>query len=141
MTPMNTFSLNTDWTVEYFEPNIDGFEMAPSVQTIDHLSDWTCSARFAEAGFYAWLQRRFDLTPTEGCVRYLMQVETLPPSTKVYINDQFIADGDTADVLRIDVTDYVTLGTNRVSLRVDCAGDAAHRFDSVLLLQVPCDSV
>jgi hypothetical protein len=137
---MNTFSLNSNWTVDYFEPNIDGFEMAPSAQPIAHLADWTCSARFAEAGFYAWLQRRFDLMPTDDCVRYLVQIENMPPSTKVYVNDQHIADADDT-TLRLDVTDRVALGTNRLSLRVACAADAEHRFDSVLLLQVPCDAV
>lgn len=133
---METFPLNDDWTVEYFEPNIDGFEMAPSVQAVPRLPQWQCEARFAEAGFYAWLQRRFVLSPSEMCVRYVLQVEHAPSSTKVYVNDQHLLDLDDGTA-RIDITDYVSLGVNRLSLRVACPGNT--RFDAVLLLQIPCE--
>ncbi|MEL6148259.1 MAG: hypothetical protein AAFR56_01440 [Chloroflexota bacterium] len=100
---MTTIPLNNNWTVEYFEPNIDGFEMAPSIQTIERISEWNCSGRFADAGFYAYLQHRFDLEPTAMCVRYELQIENPPSATKVYVNDTHIADS-TDRVLRLDIT-------------------------------------
>ncbi len=135
---MDIIVLNDDWTVEYFEPNVDGFEMAPSVQPVPRLPLWTCAGRFAEAGFYAWLQRQFDLHETEECVHYVVQIERAPATTRVYMNDQHLADCD-APVIRVDVTDYVTLGKNRLSLRVDCAADGEAQFEAVTLLQLPCD--
>ena len=135
---MNTFPLNDHWTVEYFEPNIDGFEMAPSVQEIPRLPEWKCAGRFAESGFYAWLQRPFELVMTDYCVRYVVQVEHAPRTTKIYVNDRHLADC-TEDMQRVDITDAVSLGKNRLSLRVDCVNDAQQQFESILLLQMFCD--
>lgn len=134
---MNTFPMNDNWTVEYFEPNIDGFEMAPSIRDVPRLTEWHCERRFAEAGFYGWLQRRFELAPTEQCVRYLIQIENAPSDTKVYVNDHHLADCE-GDVVRIDVTDVVSLGKNRLSLRVNCSTEIRSQFESVVLLKVPC---
>ena len=136
---MNTVSLNNSWTVEYFEPNIDGFEMAPSTQDVERLSDWNCSERFADAGFYAYLQHRFELEPTEMCVRYELQIENAPSTTRVYINDNYLRDC-TESVVRVDITDYVSLGKNRVSLRVDCVADRETQFEAIYLVQVPCET-
>lgn len=133
---MKTFSLNDDWTVEYFEPDIDGFEMAPSPQPVPTLPAWRCSPRFAQAGFYAWLQRRFALQPTGYCVRYVIDIESAPPTTQVYVNDQRVASGEAP---RADITDYVALGENRLNLRVDCAADGDCAIGAVRLLQIPCD--
>ncbi len=135
---MKTFPLNDDWTVEYFNPDVDGFEMAPSEQAVPRLPEWSCSGRFAQAGFYAWLQRKFEIEMVPYCVRYLIQIEQAPPSTKLYVNDQHLGDWD-GETLRLDITDYVSLGTNRLSLRIDCGPDGDSRFDAVVLLQQRCD--
>ncbi|MEM6528718.1 MAG: hypothetical protein AAF653_10515 [Chloroflexota bacterium] len=135
---MTIIPLNNNWTVEYFEPNIDGFEMAPSVQEVERISEWNCSGRFADAGFYAYLQHRFDLEPAEMCVRYELQIENAPPTTKVYVNDNLIAES-AGEILRLDITDYVSLDKNRLSLRVDCVADREHQFEAVYLVQIPCD--
>lgn len=134
---VNTTPLNDDWTVEYFNPDVDGFEMAPSPQPVPRLPEWTCSGRFAQAGFFAWLQHRFQIEAVPYCVRYEVQVEHAPPNTRLYVNDQHIADCDDPTT-RVDVTDYVSLGKNRLSLRVPCQPDADQRFDAVYLLQGAC---
>ena len=72
------------------------------------------------------------------CVRYLVQIEQAPPSTKLYVNDEHLGDWD-GETLRLDITDYVSLGTNRLSLRIDCGPDGDSRFDAVVLLQQRCD--
>jgi hypothetical protein len=136
---MNTIPLNNDWTVEYFEPNIDGFEMAPSPQHVERLSEWYCSERFADAGFYGYLQNQFELDVTEICVRYTLQIENAPPTTRIYINDHYLGNCD-EDIVRIDVTDYVSLGKNRLSLRVDCTTDREGQFEAIYLIQTPCET-
>ncbi len=138
---MDTRLLNDDWTVEYFEPEVDGFEMAPSAQAVPRLTDWMCEARFVEAGFFAWLQRRFDLSATVQCVRYIVQVEGAPNGTRVFVNDKHLADADGNETpLRIDITDYVSLGKNRLSMRLNCEPQNV-RFEGVALLQIPCEDV
>jgi hypothetical protein len=139
MPPTKTFSLNIGWTVEYFEPNIDGFEMAPSPEPIERLNTWTCSGRFATAGFYAYLRRAFEVEPiTTHCIRYIVQLENAPGTTRVYVNDTYLGNANGIST-RLDVTDYVSLGQNKLNLRLDCWEDGNRRFDDVYLLQVPCD--
>lgn len=135
---IRNIALNEDWTVEYFDPDIDGFEMAPAAEAVARLGDWRCEARFAQAGFYAWLGRQFRLEGTDHCVRYLLQVEQAPPNTRLYINDVHVSDC-TDPVVRVDITDQVTLGRNRINMRVGCIAGDMERFDAVYLLQVPCD--
>lgn len=132
---MSSFPLNDDWTVEYFHPDVDGFEMAPSVQPVPRLPDWTCEARFAEAGFYAWLQRRFELQATDFCVRYEVQIEGIPGESRVFVNDQFVLQ-TTKSTERVDITDFVSLGVNRLSLRLHCAPAS---FEAVVLIQAACE--
>jgi len=136
---MRTFPLTNGWSVEYFEPNIDGFEMAPSPEAISRLSEWRCSPRFATAGFYAYLRRTFEIEREDArCVRYFVQVENAPGTTRVYVNDTHVADADGRST-RVDVTDFVWMGENKLNLRVDCWKDDGARFEAVNLLQVPCE--
>jgi hypothetical protein len=135
---MHTILLTHTWTVEYFEPNVDPFEMAPSPQPIARLQDWACDRRYAQAQFYGWLQHVFELTPTDGCVRYTLQIEGAPPQTRIYVNDLLIAESS-QPIVRQDITDAVTLGKNRLNLRVMCASSAP-TFESAVLLQIPCDA-
>lgn len=138
MPTTHTLPLNDNWTVEYFEPNIDGFEMAPSPEEIARLDAWRCGSRYATAGFYAYLRRTFTLeATTTHCVRYVLQLENAPTTTRVYVNDTYLGDAGGVST-RIDVTDYVSLGQNKLNLRVRCQ-DGGSRFDALYLLQVPCN--
>ncbi len=139
MPTTKTFPLNDNWTVEYFEPDVDGFEMAPSPEQIARLNDWRCSNRYANAGFYAYLRHYFDVEAiTTHCVRYVLQLENAPATTRVYVNDTYLGDAGGVST-RIDVTDHISLEANKLNLRVDCWADGAARFDALYLLQVPCD--
>jgi hypothetical protein len=137
---MKTFPLNQNWTAEYFEPDIDGFEMAPAPEPIDHIQLWTCSPRFARAGFYAYLRRPFEISPSDQCVRYLLHIKHAPASVRIYINDQSLGEA-TGHLTKFDVTDFVSLGHNKLNLRLDCWQDPTSHFGDIVLLQVPCDQL
>lgn len=136
---MQATSLNEGWSVEYFAPEIDPFEMAPSAEPILSLADWFCSPRFAQAGFFAWLQRRFTLEMTDYCVRYILMLEASPLSLRVYVNDQLLAEADGGQ-FELDITDFVSLGSNRLNLRFHCGSGAEMHIRQVWLVQKPCET-
>ncbi|MEO0563610.1 MAG: hypothetical protein AAF125_15990 [Chloroflexota bacterium] len=135
---MKTLPLNNNWSVEYFDPDVDGFEMAPAPEPIPRIEEWGCSGRFSTAGFYAYLRRSFeiDMTPNQ-CVRYVVQIEGAPSTTRFYVNDTYMGDV-TGRAERFDITDYISLGTNKLNLRLSCS-EESKGFEAVVLLQIPCE--
>lgn len=134
---MRHISLVEDWTVEYFEPGIDTFEFAPSPQPITKIHDWRFSPRFAEAGYLAWLLRRFTLIPRQTCVSYALQIQG-GSAMRVYLNDEWVAEKSDAD-LHIDVTHAVFLGENRLNIRVQSEDANQGAITQIQLIETPCD--
>lgn len=135
--PTQTISLDTDWTVEYFELEPDLYEWGPSAQSVEQLSSWRCTSRVDE-GWGALLMTTFDLEMTEFCARYDLFIERAPGTVVLYINGRRMGEVDGSKPFTFDVTDYITLEDNRLGFRVHCADEGS--FGTVKLLQFPCDS-
>lgn len=129
-------SLDANWQVEYFEVNPDLYEWAAAAQPVPSLSKWHCTARFDEA-WAAMLHTRFDLLPLDICVHYLLHIERAPGSIILYINGRRMGEIDGGVPFCFDVTDYVTLEDNQMSIKVMCAD--AGTFGRVYLLPVACE--
>ena len=129
---MTVLDLNADWQVEYFHPDVDEFEFAASRQPVPSLQAWQCERRFLHNGYYAWLEKSFDLAATDHCVQYLLS-SILHPAVTVYLNERKLH-GD-----QLNVTDCVWLEANRLQVRVDGSQiDADFRLPTLRLLQVDC---
>ena len=136
---MNTLApilLDGNWEVEYFEVEPNLYEWGPAIQPVPSLMAWHCEGRFDE-GWAACLQTRFDLAPFDFCIRYDLHVEDAPGMIILYINGRRMGEVAPGAPFVFDVTDWVTLEDNRLTLRVTCG--AAGKFGRVYLQPHPCE--
>lgn len=131
---MLTLNLDSQWTCDYFETEPDLFELQDYQVSLPALRDWRFDGRFP-AGWAAWLERRFNLYPTDTCVHYELSIAAVPDGTELSVNGRQF--GAISAPCRIDITDFVTLDENRISFRV--YSGATGRFEAVRLTAVPCE--
>jgi hypothetical protein len=132
-----TVSLDDQWTCDYFELNPLLFEFATS-EPVPSLAAWSFDKRRVQE-WAAWLRRSLQIAPMEFCQRYHVLIDQAPPNCKLYVNNQLIAVytvGDDDPPFDLDITDYLTLGENKLECRVEC--DAGGKFEGVWLQSVPC---
>lgn len=133
--------LNTRW--QYYE----------STQTQDYLNvrlddshwEWTTLADLPisnrGANDVLWIRTRFSLTPTDACVRYFLRCAGWAYPTRIYLRLQEIAQVDATD-LDVDVTDYVSLDDNLLTLAIRLNRQTKHKQHFELYLQpVYCDDL
>jgi hypothetical protein len=139
MAALPFISLNTGWTVEYFELDPDLYEFAPDPDPVASLADWRCSERYDDR-WAAMLRRTFDLEPTETCVTYRLRIERAPGRVVLFINGRRLGEV-MAYPFEFDVTDYVALEQNQIALRVACAECDGYQgfFGAVYLRAIPCE--
>lgn len=135
-------SLNNKWRYCYAKKSEDY-----SGTTVDD-SDWDSITMtdipIEEMPSYdvIWLRKRFDLTPTEACVRYFLRCEgSIYPMT-IYLRGQAIAQYDKESYLDVDVTDYVSLDDNVLVLMIRLDGQGLDLHQAELHLQpILCDEL
>jgi hypothetical protein len=138
-----TIPLDTDWFCTYIllEGIGDGHAVIPQ------LSEWTFRSKFMaehwppEVRFSAWFWREFDLEPTNYCVRYFLHIDSTPGEISViFLNRKEHVAVKQSGPLAIDVTDYVMLEGNKLSLRLDpSTAQLDRKFSGVRLEAVPCE--
>lgn len=85
-----------------------------------------------------WVWRTFSLEPTEFCVRYFLQLDSMPAYTTIEINGHIIVSTVTTHSLTVDVTDYVTLEENKLAFKLVQLGVP---LGKVRLLPISCDEL
>jgi hypothetical protein len=131
---MLTLHLDTLWSCDYIEVEPDLYEFQDYATQVPSLPDWRFSGRYPE-GWAAWLERRFDLQPTDMCVRYTLRIEATPDGAALSVNGRQFGVIDAP--CSVDVTDYVTLDENRIAFRVLSGANGA--FGALRLTAVPCE--
>ncbi len=135
MTTYPSLSLILDWTCDYFEPEPPTLYEFQDGVSVASLHNWQPDKRF-DHRWVAWLQKWFTLEIMDVCVNYLLNVETAPFGTEVYMNGARLA-AYTGTPLSLDVTDVITWESNTLAFRVPCGGKGA--FTRVTLIPIPCN--
>jgi len=86
----------------------------------------------------AWVWRTFSLEPTEFCVRYFLQLDSMPTYTAIEINGHIIVPADTTQSLTLDVTDFVALDENRLGFKL---AQPSSKPGQIRLLPIACDEL
>ena len=131
---MLTLNLDSQWSCDYFETEPDLFELQDFRVSLPALGDWRFDGRFP-IGWAAWLERRFNLYPTDTCVHYALSIAAAPDGAELSVNGRQF--GAVSAPCQIDITDFVTLEENRIAFRVQSG--AVGRFEGVRLTAVPCE--
>lgn len=118
MEQLQKILLNARW--QYYE----------STETDDYLnvklddSHWEWTSTFSELPIsnraetdVLWVRKRFELTPTDACVRYFLRCTGCVYPMTVHLRSQVIAQVDDMG-LDVDVTDYVSLDDNLLTLAI-----------------------
>jgi hypothetical protein len=141
MEQLQKISLNTSWQYIYSAQSEDYSSV------IRDNSDWSL-IDFADVPTLAhashnvlWLQQRFDLMPTDVCVRYFLRCVGYSYSMTVYLRGQEIAQSDKVG-LNVDVTDYVSLDDNVLvfAIRLNKQTIATQQVD-IYLQPILCDDI
>ena len=83
------------------------------------------------------LRHTFDLEPiNDVCLRFHLALKRAPIGTQVYVNGWHVGTIQTADPLRVDVTDYVSLENNLLLLKLIRPGD----LYGLSIQPLPCES-
>ena len=82
------------------------------------------------------LRHVFVLHPTDYCVNYLLQFDSLPDDTAIYINGERLTVDSTVSNA-IDITAYVALDDNEIVFLVEAGVDGT--FAGVRLQPMACD--
>ncbi|MFN8378139.1 MAG: hypothetical protein U0452_05660 [Anaerolineae bacterium] len=124
-------SLNAGWTVHYDEPREIVYAFAELDAWLPFLSAFVCKGRMA------WLSRTFDVPPIlDQCLRFDLHITAAPGRVVLTVNGQMRVAVDGTRPFVFDVTDFITLEDNILTLQVDCAG--AGSFGDVFLKAEPC---
>jgi hypothetical protein len=135
-----TIPLDTDWFCTYFHHELLD-EMADGHDFIHLLSEWTPRKGTLDANISIWLNRTFNLEPTDYCVRYYLHIDATPGEISLAFSNtkDYLVEKQTGPMV-IDVTDYVTLEGNNLSLRLDpSTARLDGKFSGVRLEAVPCE--
>ncbi len=122
---IETISLDANWRCGNGDPDVEtaGFDV-PSLAAFDlHPAN----------GSRAWLKHRFDLPLQDVCITYTLNIDALPPKTRLSINGHDF--GEIVTPFSQDVTEAVFLENNQMILRVSTTG----AFGVVRLIAIPCD--
>lgn len=122
---LTPISLDGDWTCE----------TGGSLKSVDSLAAYQLDVlQNYPAG--TWFRHVFVLDATDYCVSYVLQIDSIPTSTSIYINDERLS-LDTANQFGIDITPYVSLGDNELAFHVE--HNSTGSFEGVRLQPVLCD--
>lgn len=149
MSTLSPISLDTHWCyLDAESPDAD----YSAVELDD--SDWTALPPLSTDNVWfvlassgcAWLRRTVVLHETDSCVRYYLQIDHAPGLVGVYVNGQYVG-GYTGKACKLDVTDYVALGTNVFAFKLVYQEDRTYSsfagvhaaFRGVRLQPVACD--
>lgn len=117
-----------------------------SVTIDDSDWDWTTFTEIPNLAMspddVIWLRKRFDLNPTEACIRYFLRCDGCAYPMTIYLRGQAIAHYDIGSNLDVDVTDYVSLDDNILVLAIRFGGVGLDLQDVKLYLQpIFCDDL
>ena len=122
---LSSISIDANWTCE-----IDG-----ALKPVTSLSVCDLDGLRGD-GEDIRLRHIFVLNPTDYCVNYLLQFDSLPDDTAIYINGERLT-VDPTEGNGIDITAYVALDDNELVLHVGAG--AVGRIEGVRLQPVACD--
>ena len=136
---MNNISLETDW--RYFPTEV--MDAAFGASELDE-SSWGLLPQLADyprdliaVSGTLNLRHTFDLEPiNDVCLRFHLALKRAPIGTQVYVNGWHVGTIQTADPLRVDVTDYVSLENNLLLLKLIRPGD----LYGLSIQPLPCES-
>ena len=57
-----------------------------------------------------WLRKRFDLNPTEACIRYFLRCDDSVYPMTIYLRGDVVAQTGNDSYMDIDITDYFVVG-------------------------------
>jgi hypothetical protein len=135
MTTLREVSLDDQWHYSYFLAAPAGDIVDSYSGVLRSITDWH-SSKFPQA--IVWMRRTFTLEPTAFCVRYYLQIASMPPAAVITINDYTINLPTTPAPYMLDVTDHVKLEDNVIAFRVTGVDGG---FGHVCLLPIACDEL
>ena len=121
----NAMLLDSNWACE-----VNGDARSIDSLTASRLDTW----EIGDSG--AWLRRVIMLDATDYCVNYVLQFDSIPTGTVVYVNGERV-NLDPVEPYGCDITAYVALGENELAFWVD--HESTGSFAGVRLQPVPCD--
>ena len=83
------------------------------------------------------LRHTFDVEPIgDVCLRFFLDLQHAPKGTQVYVNGWHVGTMQTAEPLRADITDYISLEDNLLLIKLTHAG----KLSDISLQPTPCDT-
>ncbi|MDX1994117.1 MAG: hypothetical protein SF029_17150 [bacterium] len=117
----------------YVAPDLDDSAWIP----LPKLSDWAVSSS-VQSGV-DWFRRSVPLEPTDACVTYSLQIENVPEATEIFVNGKRVGAAQARKPFNMDVTEFVALGRNLISLRLTTQStQGGGAFGRVRLLPTLC---
>lgn len=138
--------LNTNW--RYRPGDDDDFSLRKlddgDWPLLDSLEDWSDIAPHDDDDPVTWLRRTVKLSPLGYCVVYFLDIREVPLHTEIYVNGKLAgAHKPNSGRFAVDVTRFVSLGTNVIALRLQRGGKVRGEpgFGAIRLQAIPCDEI
>lgn len=142
MEKITKISLNKNWqyciadmSEDFSSPQLDDSDWA-YVPTIDF------DLLMRASSDRVWLRQRFDLSPTDVCVRYFLRCAGCSVPMTIYLRGRVVAIYRADEALDVDITDYVSLDDNVLALAIAPLGSG---FDvnlmDMYLQPIACDDL
>ena len=142
MTLIPKISLDEKWRYQ-FAPVGDDYSK-PSFDDSDW--EWTTFTGLAipkvSPPDVIWLRKRFDLNPSEACVRYFLRCDDSTIPMVVYLRGRKVAETGNDSHIDIDVTDELSLDDNVLVLKLQPAKwDLDSQTQELYLQPIFCDDL
>jgi len=89
-----------------------------------------------------WMRKRFDLQPTEACMRYFLRCDRSSYPMRLYLRGKLIEQTGNDDAIDIDVTDFLSLDDNILVLAIHARQwDLDPQISDLYLQPIFCDDL